>query len=83
MSTDPAAGTQAQPGSKVTMNVSKGNQPTAAAQRPGPDGGQAKQILKDAGFTNVSASGRRPVRGPGRRNQSPATARPSPTSRSR
>jgi len=26
LSTDPAAGTQAQPGSKVTMNVSKGNQ---------------------------------------------------------
>jgi serine/threonine-protein kinase len=54
LSTDPPAGTQAQPGSKVTMNVSKGNQPTAVPDVRGQTATQAKQSLKDAGFTNVS-----------------------------
>jgi serine/threonine-protein kinase len=54
LSTDPPAGTQAQPGSKVTMNVSKGNQPSAVPTVLGQTASQAKQILKAAGFTNVS-----------------------------
>ena len=54
LSTDPSAGTQAQPGSKVTMNVSKGNQPSTVPDVRGQTVNQAKQILKQAGFTNVS-----------------------------
>ena len=54
LSTDPPAGTQAQPGSKVTMNVSKANQPSAVPTVLGQTAGQAKQILKAAGFTNVT-----------------------------
>jgi beta-lactam-binding protein with PASTA domain/predicted Ser/Thr protein kinase len=54
LSTDPAAGTQAQPGSKVTMNVSKGNQPSAVPSVLGQTVSQAKQTMKAAGFTNVS-----------------------------
>ncbi len=54
LSTDPPAGTQAQQGSKVTMNVSKGNQPSAVPDVRGQTATQAKQILKQAGFTNVN-----------------------------
>jgi serine/threonine-protein kinase len=54
LSTDPPAGTQAQQGSKVTMNVSKGNQPSAVPDVRGQTVTQAKQLLKQAGFTNVS-----------------------------
>jgi eukaryotic-like serine/threonine-protein kinase len=54
LSTDPPAGTQAQQGSKVTMNVSKGNQPGSVPDVRGQTVTQAKQILKQAGFTNVS-----------------------------
>ena len=54
LSTDPPAGTQAQPGSKVTMNVSKGNQPSAVPTVLGQTASQAKQVLKAAGFTNVT-----------------------------
>jgi serine/threonine-protein kinase len=54
LSTDPPAGTQAQQGSKVTMNVSKGNQPSTVPDVRGQTSAQAKQILKQAGFTNVS-----------------------------
>jgi serine/threonine-protein kinase len=36
------------------MNVSKGNQPTAMPDVRGQTASQAKQSLKDAGFTNVS-----------------------------
>ncbi len=55
LSTDPPAGTQAQPGSKVTMQVSKGNQAGAVPEVRGQTVAQAKQILKQAGFTNVSS----------------------------
>jgi eukaryotic-like serine/threonine-protein kinase len=54
LSTDPPAGTQAQQGSKVTMNVSKGNQPSTVPDVRGQTAAQAKQILKQAGYTNVT-----------------------------
>ena len=55
LSTDPAAGTQAQPGSKVTMNVSKGNQPNQLPNvRRADRRAQAKQNLAAAGFTNLA-----------------------------
>ena len=54
LSTDPPAGTQAQQGSKVTMNVSKGNQPSTVPDVRGQTAAQAKQSLKQAGYTNVT-----------------------------
>jgi len=54
LSTDPPAGTQAQQGSKVTMNVSKGNQASAVPDVRGQTATQAKQSLKQAGYTNVN-----------------------------
>ncbi len=54
LSTDPPAGTQVQPGSKVTMNVSKGNQASTVPDVRGQTAAQAKQTLKQAGFTNIS-----------------------------
>ena len=83
LSTDPAAGTQAQPGSKVTMNVSKGNQqnqlPDVRRADPGERGAEPRrrglhqpQRCRVRGDPNSTGS---PTR-------TPAAATPTPTSRS-
>ena len=57
LSTDPAAGTQAQPGSKVTMQVSKGNQDNQLPDVVGQTVASAAQILSAAGYTNLAVQG--------------------------
>jgi serine/threonine-protein kinase len=59
LSTDPAAGTQAQPGSKVTMNVSKGNQQNQLPNVVGQTLASAAQNLAAAGYTNLAVQGSR------------------------
>jgi serine/threonine-protein kinase len=57
LSTDPAAGTQAQPGAKVTMNVSKGNQQNQLPNVVGQTLASAAQNLAAAGYTNLAVQG--------------------------
>ncbi len=54
LSTDPPAGTQVQPGSKVTMQVSKGNQAGAVPDVRGQTVTAGQADPQQAGFTNVS-----------------------------
>ena len=85
LSTDPAAGTQAQPGSKVTMNVSKGNQPNRLPNVRRPDRrARPSRTSPPPGYTNVAVQGYAgdPEQRPGRRPEPAATATPTPTSRS-
>jgi serine/threonine-protein kinase len=59
LSTDPPAGTQAQPGSKVTMNVSKGNKQNQMPNVVGQTLASAAQNLASAGYTNLAVQGSR------------------------
>jgi eukaryotic-like serine/threonine-protein kinase len=54
VSTTPAGGQNVAPNSTVTMSVSKGNQQPAVPGVAGQSENQAKQTLKQAGFTNVT-----------------------------
>ena len=53
LSTDPSAGTQVQPGSTVTLQVSKGNKDNQLPDVTGQSVNAAQQILASAGYTNV------------------------------
>jgi serine/threonine-protein kinase len=55
LSTDPAANTQVQPGSTITMQVSKGNKDNQVPNVVGQDVRTAQQILNAAGYTNIEA----------------------------
>ncbi len=57
LSTDPAAGAQVQPGSAITLQVSKGNQDTQVPNVVGQSVAAAQQILNAAGYTNLQAQG--------------------------
>ena len=80
LSTDPAAGTQAQPGSKVTMNVSKGNQQNQVPNVVGQTLASAAQNLAAAGYTNLAVTGFGGIRTASSPTRTPATATPTPTS---
>ena len=87
LSTDPPAGTQAQQGSKVTMNVSKGNQPSAVPDVRGQtaDPGQADPQAGRVHQRQQPVVGRqrqRATAGSSTRAR-PRAARSTPTSRSR
>ena len=53
LSTSPAAGQKAAPGSTVTINLSNGNQASTVPDVRGQSENQAKKALKDAGYTNI------------------------------
>ncbi|HXV91672.1 MAG TPA: Stk1 family PASTA domain-containing Ser/Thr kinase, partial [Pseudonocardia sp.] len=58
LGTDPAAGTQVEPGSRVQLLISRGNQvqmPDVRGLQPQ----QAQQLLRDAGFRRVDLDNRR------------------------
>jgi beta-lactam-binding protein with PASTA domain/tRNA A-37 threonylcarbamoyl transferase component Bud32 len=57
VATDPAAGAQVQPGSTITMQVSKGNKDTQVPNVVGQSVSAAQQILNAAGYTNLQAQG--------------------------
>jgi beta-lactam-binding protein with PASTA domain/tRNA A-37 threonylcarbamoyl transferase component Bud32 len=57
LSTDPAANSQVQPGSTITLQVSKGNKDTQVPNVVGQTVGAAQQILNAAGYNNIQAQG--------------------------
>ena len=57
VSTDPAANAQVQPGSTITLQVSKGNKDTTVPNVVGQTVGAAQQILNAAGYNNIQAQG--------------------------
>ena len=58
LSTDPAAGSQVQPGSKITLQVSKGNKDSQLPDVTGADPQRGReQTLNGAGYNNIDVQG--------------------------
>ncbi len=57
LSTDPAAGSQVQPGSKITLQVSKGNKDSQLPDVTGQTLSAAQQTLNGAGYNNIDVQG--------------------------
>ncbi len=74
VSTDPAANTQVQPGSTITMQVSKGNKDNQVPNVVGQPATTAAQILSAAGYNNIDAQ---PVTGSGQPQGYVAAQKPS------
>jgi beta-lactam-binding protein with PASTA domain len=74
LSTDPAANTQVQPGSTITMQVSKGNKDNQVPNVVGQPATTAAQILSAAGYTNIEPQ---PVTGSGQPQGYVAAQKPS------